>query len=314
MKTKLFFILILIFSMALSGCKQEPVAATTPSSATPSAPKAGLLLRDSGADERDGIALEAAIEALGYEVLVRDGANDQAKQNEQAAALVDDGCEILVLQPVMVTGLDVLLREITDVPVIILDAQPELPQDIQNVTVLCAREGNEGTVEASLIAALPRGGDLNGDGTVSLIVIRGPEDHNAAAIADAFTAALDPEAHIVLETVSGDFTEDGGRSSCAPLLAKYGPDIEVIVTFGEEMTFGVIAAVENSGWVPGRDFQLLTAGSSTAIRNELQIGRINGLAAPDSEARLQTLTQLITALTTGQATEKINYIDYIAIN
>ncbi len=320
MKFKLFFILILVLCLALCGCKQEPLEATVPTDVAtepptePPAPKAGLLLRNSCADEQDGILVQQAMEALGYEVLVRDGKNDQAKQNKQAAALVEAGCEILVLQPVMVTGLDVLLQEFAEVPVIVLDAQPELGEEFQNVTVLCTREENEGMVAASLPAALPNVGDLNGDGTVSLILVQGPEDDpEAAGIAAEFTALLNPETHIVLDTVSAQWNESSSKNSCAQLLAKHGPDIEVIVTFDEEMALGAIAAVENGGWVPGQDFYLITIGNSTTIRNELQIGRLSGLAAPDREARLQLLQQLITALTTGEPTERVNYIDYISI-
>jgi len=315
MKKTLLFILILILCLALWGCKQEPMEATVPTTEVteptePPAPKAGLLLRNSCTDEQDSIDLQACLEGLGYEVLVRDGKNDQAKQNKQAAALVNAGCEVLVLQPVMTAGLDVLLSEITEVPVIVLDAQPELGEGFDHVTILCAREENRGMVAASLPAALPKSGDLNGDGTVSLILIQGPEDDpEAAGIAAEFTALLNPETHIVLETVSTDWNENGGRSGCAQLLAKHGPDIEVIVVFDEEMAMGAIAAVENGGWVPGQDVYLLTVGNSTVIRNELEIGRLSGLAAPDRAARLETLKQLVT----GQATEKIYYIDYIAI-
>lgn len=318
MKTKLLFILILILCLGLCGCKQEPIEATVPTTVSteptePPAPKVGLLLRNSCVDEQDSIDLQVCLESLGYQVLLRDGKNDQSKQNKQATALVEAGCELLVLQPVMTAGLDVLLTQITDVPVIVLDAQPELGEDAQNVTVLCTRAENEGMVAASLPAALPKAGDLNADGTVSLVLIQG-DDPEAAGIAAEFAALLNPETHIVLETVSADWNEDGGRSGCAQLLAKHGPDIEVIVTFDEEMAMGAIAAVENGGWIPGQDFYLLTIGNSTAIRNELQIGRLSGLAAPDRAARLETLAQLVTALVSGQTTEKIHYIEYISVS
>lgn len=315
MKNKLLFISILVLCLALCGCKQEPIEATVPTTVVteptePPAPKAGLLLRNSCVDEQDSIDLQACLESLGYEVLLRDGKNDQSKQNKQATALVEAGCEVLVLQPVMTAGLDVLLSEITDVPVIVLDAQPELGEGFENVTILCTREENQGMVAASLPAALPKAGDLNGDGIVSLALIQPPEDSaDGTTIVAEFTALLNPETHIVLDTISADWDEDGGRSGCAQLLSKHGPDIEVIVTFDEEMALGAIAAVENGGWVPGQDFYLLTIGNSTAIRNELEIGRLSGLAAPDRAARLETLAKLVT----GQAAEKIYYIDYITI-
>lgn len=321
MKFKLFFILIFLLCLVFCGCKQEPLEATTvPTTVVtepptePPAPKAGLLLKNLNADDQDGIALQTTLEHMGYEVLLRDAENDQSKQNEQALSLVDAGCEILVLQPVMISGLDVLLGNITEVPVIVLDAQPVLGEGFENVATLTPRKTTAGAVEASILETLPNGGDINGDGLVSLVLVEGPDKHlDSTSRATGFKAALDPETHIILETVSADWNEDGGRSGCAQLLAKYGPDAEVIVTFGEEMGFGAIDAVENGGWIPGQDFHLLSVGSSTAIRNETRLGRLSGLSAPDSEARLNMLMDLVSMLTQKQDTEKIYYIDYIPI-
>ena len=314
MKLKLFFILILALACVLCGCKQEPVEATVPTTVVtepptePPPPKAGLLVKNLTADEQDGIDLQNCLEGLGYEVLLRDGENDQAKQNEQVTELLDAGCEILVLQPVMVSGLDVLLKEVNQVPVIILDAQPNLGEGFENVKVLCPREETAAAVETELLGKIT--GDLNGDGFVSTLLVYGPEDHlDATARAESFTAAIHAETHIVLETVIGEWSQDGGRSACGQMLSKYGPDVELIVTFGEDMTLGAIAAIENGGWTPGTDVHLIGIGNSSVIRNEARLGRISGLSAPDADQRLQLLEQLIT----GEVTEKVNYIEYIPI-
>ena len=318
MKFKLFFILILLPCLVFCGCKKEQLEATVPQPAVtepptePPAPKAGLLLRNMTADEQDGLALQGALESIGYEVLVRDGENDQSKQNQQATDLVAAGCEVLVLQPVMVSGLDVLLGDITDIPVVILDAQPTLGEGYENVTILTAPKTSAGTAQAALLPLLPDGGDINGDGLVSMLIIEGPDKHlESASRAAEFKAAIDPAIHIVLETVSAEWNEDAGRAACAQLLAKYGPDAEVIVTFGEEVGLGSIAAVENGGWIPGQDFHLLTIGNSSVIRNELSLGRISGLSAADPQLRLSLLLELVQATTPTQ--EKIHYIDYIPI-
>ena len=315
MKFKLFFILILILCVALCGCKTESLdpSDTTPATTVPTeppAPKLGLLLKNLSADEQDGVSLESCLTQMGYEVLRRNAGNDQAKQNEQAAALLEEGCEVLILQPVMVSGLDVLLESMTHIPVIILDAQPELDDRFKNVTLLNIRDDNAGAAQATLLNTLPNGGDLNGDGTVSLILVNGPEDHkDATTRTAAFTAAIDPEKHIVLEAIAAQWDEDGGRSASAQMMNKYGPDVEVIVTFNEDMALGAITAVENGGWVPGQDVYVITIGTSSIIRNETQLGRISGLSAPDADARLLLLQQILK----GEVTEKENFIDYVPV-
>ena len=335
MKRSLFFILILSLLVCFSACKKEPLTPAIPTETTvpattvatetteqtepteppaPPAPKAGLLLRNMTAEDQDGLSLQSGLESLGYEVLTRDAENDQSKQNEQATALISEGCEVLVLQPVMTSGLDVLLGELGNVPVLILDAKPEMEQLPENAAVLCPREEQAGAAQAKLPAMLPDGGDLNGDGKVSVLMIQGPEDHlDAAARAAAFLEAVDPEVYTVLETVTGDWTQEGGKTACGPMLSKYGPDLEMIVTSGEEMAMGALEAIENGGWVPGKDMYVISVGNSAAIRSEVRLSRVSGIAAPDLETRLQLMKELVQALTAGTVEEQIKYVEYIPI-
>ncbi len=336
MKKSLFFILILSLLVCFSACKKEPLTPAIPTETTapavtegttvptvqtestlppaPPAPKAGLLLRNLTAGEQDARNLQSGLESLGYEVLTRDAENDQSKQNEQATALLSEGCEVLVLQPVMTSGLDVLLGELGNVPVLILDAKPELEQLPENVAVLCPKEEQAGEVQAKLPPMLPGGGDLNGDGKVSVLMIQGPADHvDATARAAAFLVAMEAETYTVLEIVEGAWTQEGGKTACAPMLSKYGPDLEVIVTSGEDMAFGVLEAIENGGWIPGKDMYVLSVGNSEAIRSQVQQGRIHGISAPDSEGRLLLMQELVQALIDGTVEEQIKYVDYITI-
>lgn len=318
MKFKFFLILILILSVLFVGCRQETMEATVPVTTTqvtdPPVPKAGLLLRQTE-DEQDGLDLQQVLEVLGYEVLVKDAENDQSKQNEQVTGLLEQGCEVLVVQPVMTSGLDVLVEQVkpTGVPLVILDHQPDqaVLELYDKLTFLGPDYSQAGTVQSQLLAQLPVNGDLNFDGKTSVLVIQGPEDHvDAQKRAEDFLKGMPADTHVILETVTGEWTQDGGRSAAAQMLAKYGPDIEVIVTFDGDMALGAIEAIENGGWVPGRDLYLLTAGGSTAVHNEVKLGRISGTAAPDAEARLTKLSELVTALAAGQPVEKLNLIDY----
>ncbi len=318
MKFKGLLILILIISVLFVGCRQEPMEATVPVTTQPTeppAPKAGLMLRQLADDEQDALALQKALEKLGYEVLVRDAENDQSKQNEQVGDLLEHGCEVLVVQPVMTSGLDVLVEQVkpTAVPLVILDHQPEqaVLELYNKLSFIGPDHAQAGTVQSQLLAQLPVNGDLNLDGKTSVLIIAGPEDHiDAQKRAEDFLKGMPADTHVIMETVTGEWTQDGGRSAAAQMLAKYGPDIEVMVTFDGAMALGAIEAIENGGWVPGQHLYLLTVGGSGAVHNEVALGRISGTAAPDAEARLAKLSELVTALTTDQPAEKLNLIDY----
>lgn len=320
MKLKAVFILILALLLLFVGCRQEPMEATVPPVTTqptdPPPPKAGLLLRQLTADEQDAQQLQQTLEKLGYEVQVRNGENDQAKQNEQVKALLDVGCELLVVQPVMTSGLDVLVEQVkvTGVPLIILDHEPDQAVlDLYDKLIYLGPD--HGQAASALMAAygqLPVNGDLNFDGLTWLVVICGPEDHldSSQRLAE-FTQSLPADTHVILETVAADWTQEGGRAAAAQLLAKYGPDIEVMVSLDGEMALGALEAIDNGGRDPGHDLYLVTVGNGSAVRAEAERGRISGLSAPDEDMRLQKLSELVTALTAGEAVEKKNLVDYI---
>ena len=320
MKIKVFFILILTLSLLFAGCKPEPAAPTVPVQTTaptePPTPKAGLALRQKADDDADALALQQTLEEQGYEVLVKDGENDQSRQNEQVKALLDEGCQMLVVQPVMTTGLEILVEQVkpTGVPLIILDHQPEqaVLESYDKLVFLGADHSQAGTVQAKLLEQLPMKGDLSLDGITSLVLILGPEDHLDSAKRSAeFMAAIPADTHVILETVSAEWTKDGGRSAAAQLMSKYGPDIELMVTFDEQMALGALEAIDNGGWEPGQDLYVLTVGNSSEVRTQVEQGRISGIAWPDKEARLVKLSELIAALAAGEQTEKVHYIDYL---
>lgn len=314
MKYKAVFILILALSLLFVGCKQKPVEATVPPETTqptqPPPPVAGLLLRQE--DEQ----VQQALEELGFDVQVKLAENDQAKQNEQVKALLDGGCELLVVQPVMTTGLDVLVEQVkpTGVPLIILDHEPE--QGVLDLYDKLAFLGPDHSQAAAVLTAaygqLPVSGDLNFDGATWLVLICGPEDHldSSQRLAE-FTQSLPADTHVILETVAADWTQEGGRAATAQLLAKYGPDIEVLVTLDGNMALGALEAIDNSGRTPGRDLYLVTVGDGAAVWEQAEQGRISGLSAPDGDMRLQKLSELVAAMTAGEAVEKKNLVDYI---
>lgn len=316
MRFKAVFILILALLLLFVGCRQETMEATVPPETTqptePPPPVAGLLLR-----QEDGQAQEV-LEKLGFQVQVKLAENDQSKQNEQAKALLDAGCELLVVQPVMTSGLDVLVEQvkITGVPLIILDHEPD--QAVLDLYDKLAYLGPDHSQAASALMAaygqLPVNGDLNFDGATWLVVICGPEDHldSSQRLAE-FTQSLPADTHVILETVAGDWTRDGGRAAAAQLLAKYGPDIEVMVTLDGNMALGALEAIDNGGREPGRDLYLVTVGDGAVVREAAEQGRISGLSAPDEDMRLQKLSELATAMTAGEAVEKKNLVDYIGL-
>ena len=321
MKTKVFFILILTMALLFAGCQQDNMDATVPSATEqtqPSAPKAGLLLRHMTEDEADAQQLRQALEKLGYDVQVKDGENDQSKQNEQVKARLDADCQFMVVQPVMTDGLDVLVEQVkaANVPLVILDHEPEqaVLELYDKLTFLGADHSQAAAALASVFQKLPVNGDLNFDGVTSLVLVCGPEDHiDGQQRLEGFTASIPADTYAVLETVAGDWTREGGRTAAAQMLAKYGPDIEIIVAFDGQMALGVLEAIENGGRVPGRDLYLVTVGQSSPARDAAQQGAISGLACPDYDARLQKLSQLVSALAEGQTVEKKTLVDYTEV-
>ena len=306
-------LILCMAALMLFGCakgnRQPSVPATTQAKQTVSV---GLCVRryDAAASYYDG--LKSMLEAEGYTVILSDGKNDQARQDDQVKTLLTDGCSLLLIEPVMVSALDTVMESVKDanIPVLFLDYVPEetVLTGYDQATCLSARSADAGTAQAALLQTLPMGGDVNGDGVVSYVMLRGPEDHlDAIAITDACREALPATAKYLTTVVSGWSLEEG-RAACSGVISQFGPDIEVIFCNSPQLALGAAQAVKNRGWQPGHDMYVLAVGSNEELKAAITRQDVAGSVDVSLQEKYAAILTAVQAIQAGQTLPKYQYM------
>lgn len=302
----LALILVLVLVACLVSCQNEKQ----------NAPKVGLCFRQCDANSEYCRLVQTTLTQAGYRVGVADAVNDQSRQTQQIDGFIQDGYDLLVVEPVMVSTSEQLVAQVkqAQIPVVFVNYEPEgdALQRWDKLSYVGCQEDRHGRAQGELILRTANGGDVNGDGTVSCLVISGPEDDRLAQLQAAGCVGVltgEDRAVSLVGTVWGDWTQDRGRKLCADALAQYGKDIEVIFCGNDAMAMGALEAVRSGGWRVGEDFYLVGIDGTEGALQAIQMGDMTGTVAEDLHAQAQQVMAVAQAMLAGEAVEKQYYVN-----
>ncbi len=252
-------------------------------------------------------ALEQALAQQGYQVLVTNADTDQARQLEQIEELADRRCKALIVEPVMVTAGEELLKalEKTDVPAILINRalDGQLLEAYPQITCMGMDASEPGKIHGQMALSLPDGGDINGDGIVSYMMLQGPEGYqDGALMTQGFDGAV-AQGGLTAEVLSVgycDWTMDGGYQVCSQLLTAYGKDIEVVLCCNGQMTLGAVKAVADAGRKTGEDIYLYGLGVDNLMAQLIQQGSITGTVYNDTQAQAMAAAEAVLSKLSGK--------------
>ena len=275
----------------------------------------GICFRESTNSENTAYRqqLQDALIKQGFEVIVMDADGDQVKQIEQIGKLAQKKCDVLLIEPVMKDAAEELLSAIaeTQLPAVLFDRQidTQLLENYPQIAYIGWDEKESGQLQAQLMMELPNGGDLNGDGTVSYILLCGPVDHqDAIARAEGFEAVLENAQQLSAE--NGDWTVDSGRRICKQQLAAYGKDIEVVVCGNDQMAVGAAQAIADGGRTVGKDIYLLAIGSEGETLQMIEQGKISETVYRDMAVQIDTIAQTVLSKFQQQPVQSVQILPY----
>ena len=286
------------------------------------APTIGVCFRQlsDGDSQEYKTILEARLSYSGYKVMTADAANDQSKQDSQIAQMIKKGCDLLVVEPVMVAAADTVVNQLrkANVPLVFINREPA-QQVMDSWDRLCyvgCDIANAGTVQGKIAAALPNKGDINGDGVTSYVILQAASDLADTQLrSDSCVAAMTQSGMscVGLETVSTDGSKDNAQLRCASLLSQYGKDVEVILCNTDEIAMGALEAVKEGGWNPGTDVYVLGIGGSAAAVEAVGQGTLNGTVIRDTNGLCDQVLGTVTQMLAGTRKEKTVYVDFLPI-
>jgi simple sugar transport system substrate-binding protein len=208
----------------------------------------------------------------GFELIFNAADNDPAAQIAAVRDFINQGVDAIVIAPIVEDGWDDVLQEAADagIPVVLEDRTVTASDDLYAswVGLDFKKEG----VMAGEWAA-----ETFGDTPTKMVVLEGTTGSAPANDrAEGFDEATAGTAIEKIDSQTGDFTRDGGKTVMEGFLQKYGVDgIDLVYAHNDDMALGAIEAIEAAGGVPGEDIQIVSIDAVHDGMQALVDGKIN---------------------------------------
>lgn len=215
---------------------------------------------------------EAFSEENGFELVFNAADNDPAAQISAVRSFISQGVDAIVIAPIVEDGWDDVLQEAADadIPVILEDRTVTASDDLYEswVGLDFKKEG----VMAGEWAAAEFGSE-----PTKMVVLEGTTGSAPANDrAEGFDEAIAGSAIEKIDSQTGEFTRDGGKTVMEGFLQKYGVDgIDLVYAHNDDMALGAIEAIEAAGGVPGEDIKIVSIDAVKDGMQALVDGKIN---------------------------------------
>ena len=244
-------------------------------------------------------------EENGFELIFNAADNDPAAQIAAVRGFINQGVDAIVIAPIVEDGWEDVLQEAKDagIPVILEDRTVTASEDLWTAWVGLdfKREG----VYAGEWAA-----ETFGDTATNMVVLEGTTGSAPANDrAEGFDEATVGSAIEKIDSQTGDFTRDGGKSVMEGFLQVHGVDgIDLIYAHNDDMALGAIEAIEAAGGTPGTDIQIVSIDAVHDGMQALIDGKINYIV--ECNPLLGDLAaDLVKKVLAGEEVEKRTYVE-----
>ena len=245
-------------------------------------------------------------------MLFRSARQKQENQIKAIRNFISQRVDYIVLAPVVETGWETVLQEARDagIPVIVMDRSVKVEDQSLYVSLVGTDSVEEGKKAGRWLEGhLKEQGMSNED--INIVVLKGTEGASAQiGRTVGFSMIAGQHANWnILEQEHADFTIYKGKEVMAQFLEKYD-DIDVVVSQNDDMTFGAIEAIRESGRTVGVGGDI-TMISFDAVHDALEMvaeGTIN-VDIECNPDQGEYISEVIQLLESGQEVEKRYYVE-----
>jgi simple sugar transport system substrate-binding protein len=214
---------------------------------------------------------EAFSEENGFELVFNAADNDPAAQISAVRSFISQGVDAIVIAPIVEDGWDDVLQEAkdADIPVILEDRTVTSSDDLYASWV--GLDFKQEGVTAGEWAA------ENFTEPAKMVVLEGTTGSAPANDrAEGFAEGMGDAPIETIDSQTGDFTRDGGKTVMEGFLQKYGADgIDLVYAHNDDMALGAIEAIEAAGATPGEDIKIVSIDAVKDGMQALVDGKIN---------------------------------------
>ncbi len=231
----------------------------------------------------------------GYDLQFVDCDNDSAVQLEAVRGFIEQDVDYIIIDPIVSTGWDTVLTECEDagIPVIVIDRT--IDDSDKYVSWVGSNFKTEGLAAGEWLKAYAA---EKGITEINALVIEGSTGASATiGRTEGFKEIADREGWTILDSQSGDFTQDGGAEVMESYCKSYEGKFNVVVCQNDNEAFGAMDAMKQAGVSYGvnGDVILISFDACSAGLEFVKSGDINAdfecnpLAAPFVEEVIKTL-------------------------
>ena len=265
--------------------------------------------------------LEEYLGELGYSVTIMDGKNDQNTQTEQISTFLQQGVDVLIINPVQTTSAQTIVDTISpsNIPIVFINREPDksvLDSYPDKCCYVGADARQSGTYQGELILATDTEGDINGDGTITYIMCKGdPENIDAQYRTEYSIKALEDAGKTVncLYEYLDNWDQTLAQQDVANALAQYGDQIEVVFCNNDAMALGALQSIQQAGRTVGTDIYLVGVDALADAVQAVIDGNMTGTVLNDDVGQATKATEATQLYVEGQPVEQYYWVDYVKV-
>ena len=258
-------------------------------------------------------------------IVIQDGANDQATQSNQIDAFIADGVDVLIINPVNSSSAATITDKVVDagIPLVYINREPDASEEQRwadndwDVTYVGCDARQSGTMQGELIADLGLDKiDMNGNGKVDYIMIEGdPENVDAQYRTEYSIKALEDAGLEVncLDDQVGMWDQATAQQLVANSLSQNGNDIEVVFCNNDAMALGALQAIQAAGRTVNEDIYLVGVDALSEALEDVMAGTMTGTVFNDHFSQSHSAADAAINYLTGAGNEHYIGCDYVKV-
>jgi methyl-galactoside transport system substrate-binding protein len=266
-------------------------------------------------------------EDLGFKeenIQVQDAKNDQAEQTNQINNFITAGVDVMILNLVQSSS----APQVTDmcneagIPVVYINRQPDETESDRwaeegiKATYVGADARQSGTYQGEEILETANGGDINGDGKVSYIMVQGDPENIDAQYRTEYSVKALTDAGVEVEELllqRGDWDQAKGQQIVQDALTQFGDDVEVVFCNNDAMGLGALQAIQAAGRTVNEDIYLVGVDALTEAVQDTIDGNYTGTVFNDHFSQAQTAAAMAVKFLKGEEVDPVNMVDYVKV-
>ena len=265
--------------------------------------------------------LEEYLKDKGYAVTIVDGKNDQNTQTEQINTFLQQGVDVLIINPVQTTSAQTIVDTISPsgTPIVFINREPEkavLDSYAGKCCYVGADARQSGTYQGELILETETQGDINGDGKITYIMCKGdPENIDAQYRTEYSIKALTDAGKEVecLYEYLDNWDQTTAQQDVANALSQYGDKIEVVFCNNDAMALGALQSIQQANRTVGKDIYLVGVDALAEAVQDVLDGNMTGTVLNDDVGQATAAADATKLFVDGKDVEEYYWVDYVKV-